>query len=290
MFISVYISITGMALAKFPIVRQDLDAPNTVFEKSVERPPSPTKVFDQVAGLEVDHDTDQSSSESSEDEETLTSYQEDSISSIALENVRLVIDRLFKLAFQIRSPVTRLGFSKARDYQEIDDETGVDTMSHYASFDLRHVSEIAARYWRKPQDECESHYLVQRLARANTHRRRQFGQWRRQKYRVDNNAVETSASITAKVSPVPSDVNQDAEKGVLLMPSTAAGLDEKKADDIDTSSVITVSTNGIVFKDDGEDSISIPPLPEGHGPDEVFECPYCYVLCSKRSSEKKAWE
>ena len=290
MFPFVCISNAGRALAELLIVKQDLDSPNSVLGLIAERPHSPKKVFHQVARVETGHDIDQGSDESSEDEETLTSYREDSISSIVLENVSLVIDRLFKLAFQIRSPATRLGFSKARDYQEINEETGVDIMSEYASFDLRHVTEIAARYWRKPQDECESHYLVQRLARANTHRRRQFGQWRRHNLKVDDSTIEAFANVNAQVPPISSIVSRDAEKVALFVPSTATRLDENKVNIIDTPSVTTVSMNAIVFKDHGEDSINIRPLPEEHCSGEAFECPYCHVLCSKRTSKKMAWE
>lgn len=100
------------------------------------------------------------------------SYKADSISTIVLENAKLIIDRLYKLSFKIRNPATRLGFPRVRSYCAIDGETGVNLMKRYACFDLRHVAEIMAIYWRMSPEERENRDLVLRLARANTNRRR----------------------------------------------------------------------------------------------------------------------
>ena len=175
----------GRILAKDVVVQQDLDLRKLRPDIVEERPHSLGKVSDQAAGrIQID-DEDQGSDGSSEDEEELMSYQEDSISTIALGNAKLIIDRLYKLSFKIRNPATRLGFSKARGFRKIDEETGVDVIDQYASFDLRHVTDIVAMYWRRSQEEYENHYLVQRLAKANTHRRRQFGQWQRHRLSLE---------------------------------------------------------------------------------------------------------
>ena len=289
-----YTSINGRARTEIFIVQQDVDRPNSGWVRIAERPHRPKNVSNQIAGVDTDSDMDQGSDESSEDEETLMSYQEESISSIVLENVKLIIDRLYKLAFQIRNPATRMGLSKARDYREIDQETGVDVMDCYASFDLRHLAEIAAQFWDKSQEECESHYLIQRLARANTHRRRQFGQWRRHKLKLDHAEKAVAQTLgnkaTAQVPPTLSNFIQGSERKVISLPSTATKLDEDKVNLIDTSSVMTSSTYAIMFKEDDDNTINIPPLPKKHCSGEAFECPYCHVLCSKRVSKTMAWE
>lgn len=228
-----------------------------------------------------DYDENQDSDESSESEEALMSYHEDSISTIVLENARLIIDRLYKLSFKIRSPVTRLGFSKARDYREIDEETGVDLMEWYVTYDLRHVTETIARYWGTSQEDCENHVLVQRLARANTHRRRQFGHWRRHWLKLE--------SAFAQATPMLSDAPQSSVKGAYSIPSTATRLDERNVNLNDTASVNSSSTYTISSPEDDENEISIPQLPETFRTGTNFECPYCHVLCSKRMSDKRSW-
>ena len=248
----------------------------------------------RITPVDTDFDMNQGGDESSEDEETLMSYQEESISSIVLESIKLTIDRLYKLAFQVRNPATRIGFSKARDYREIDQDTGVDVMDFYASLDLKHLAEVAAQFWNKSQEECESHYLIQRLARANTHRRRQFGQWRRHKLKQDNAEKVFTQTLknkpTAQVPPTVTSFNQSSEKKIISLPSTATKLDEGMVNLIDTSSAITSLTSAIEIKEDDENAVNIPPLPKKYCTSEAFECPYCYILCSKRLSKAMAWE
>lgn len=289
-----YISINARTLAKILLVQQDIDRPNSGWAIVAPRPPRPKHASNRIAAADTDFDMDQDSDETSEDEETLMSYQEGSISSIVLENLKLTIDRLYKLAFQIRNPATRMGLSKARNYREIDQETGLDVMDIYASFDSRHLAAIAGQFWGKSQEECESHYLIQRLAKANTHRRRQFGQWRRHKLKQDNAEKAVAQTLgnkpTAQLPPTLSDYDQMTEKKAISLPSTATKLDEDKVNLIDTSSVITSSTYAIMFKEDDENAIKIPPLPKKYCSGEAFECPYCHVLCSWRVSEAMAWK
>lgn len=222
------------------------------------------------------------------------SYQEDSLSSIVLENARLIIDRLYKLSFKIRNPATRLGFSKARKFRQIDEETGIDLMEGFASFDLRHVAEIIAQYWGMVQAECENFELVQRLARANTRRRRQFGQWRRHRLKLESaekafaQAMEDKSNVQA--TSVLLKVPEGSEKGAFSVPSTATRLDESKVDLNDTASVTTSPTYTILLTEDDGNDVVIPPLPKNLGTDKHFECPYCHVLCSKRMSDKRMWE
>lgn len=224
------------------------------------------------------HREDPESEESSEEDETYLSYQQESISTIVLENAKLIMDRLYKLSFKIRNPATRLGFSKARSYHEYDEDTGVDLMDWYASFDLRHMAEIMARYWRRSPEDCKNHYLVQRLASANTHRRRQFGQWGRHKLKLETRFAQIMG------------ITRGSEKGAFSLPSTATGLDETNINLNDTASVGSSSTCANWFIDDDENHVSIPPLPEKLCTGKHFECPYCHVLCSTRTSTRMAWE
>ena len=284
------------ARAKILLVQQEVDRPDSDWAVIAERPNCHKNPANQIAVVDTEFDMDQGSDTSSEDEETLMSYQGESISSIVLENIRLIIDRLYKLAFQIRNPATRMGLSKARDYRDVDQETGVDIMDCYAFFDLRHLVEKAAQYGNKSRDECESNYLIQRLARANTDRRRQFAYWRRHKLKLDkaekavarNPRNKVNAQVRVSLTLLKS--HQGSEKNTLSGPSTATRLDEINVNPTDTSSAYTSSSHGTLFKEDDQDTIKIPPLPEKYCSGYAFECPYCYVLCSKRVSKTMAWQ
>ena len=232
----------------------------------------------------------QTSDESSDEEESLLSFQTDSNSVIVLENARLVIDTLYKLSFKIRNPATRLGISKALVYQQVDEDTGVDLMNTYSLFDLSHVAEISGHYLQKSPKDCENHFLVQRLAKANTHRRRQFAQWR-------NHVIKLERSHDAPVplSQAKSSAQQQSgtlnEKTRLSLPSTATKLDESRINVDESFSIRSTSTMMVLSQEDGEEAdIHVPPLPEKLRSKNEFECPYCHIHCAKRTANQSAWE
>ena len=175
----------------------------------------------------IDGDSEDSESDESSENEFSSSYQQDSISAIVLSNAKLIVDRLYKLSFKIRDPATRFGFSGARDYCEIDKETGLDLMGLYTSLDLRHVSEVFAKHWQSPREECENHYLVQRLAKANTYRRRQFGQWQNQKLKLGRSTHAPTPSSSARFS-VQSNTNISNEKDLSSLPLETTGIRERE--------------------------------------------------------------
>lgn len=253
------------------------------------------QVEDSISTAETmeSHRDDLDSDTSSEGDESDQSQQQDSISTIVLENARLIIDRLYKLSFRIRSPATRFGFSKAGEYCEIDAETGVDVMKGYAFFDLRHVTEIVGQYQRRPKEEYEDHYLVRRLAEGNTHRRRQFGQWGRQKLKLESadkmflQTIENQVNIQA--APV-LNIPRDSANGAFSSLSNATRLDENFINLNDATSTISSSTYAVSSTKFHEIDITIPSLPEKLYTGKDFECPYCHVLCSRGLAKRKARE
>jgi hypothetical protein len=96
-----------------------------------------------------------------------------------------IIDNLYKLSVRIRTPTIRSRSLKAATYRPKDPETGVDVLSTYAEYDLRHVKELL-RYLRHPHEAdsegADHDYLATRLSAAITLRRRQFKYWKRRKY------------------------------------------------------------------------------------------------------------
>jgi hypothetical protein len=101
-----------------------------------------------------------------------------------LSTITAVMADLYKLSFKIRSPSSRSMAVKAMLYKEVDKETGVDLFSVYSESDRRHVEE-SLKELRKdrasPQLEGQRDYqfLVDRLSKAVTNRRRYFRYWRR---------------------------------------------------------------------------------------------------------------
>lgn len=91
-------------------------------------------------------------------------------------------------------------------------------------------------------------------------------------------------------TPVFLTVPPGSEKGAFSLPSTATRIDDKNVNLNDNTSIMSNSTLGFLLTEDDENDISIPPLPEKLCTGKAFECPYCHVLCSRRTSNKMAWE
>ena len=102
------------------------------------------------------------------EDEDLDSFKSEPVAEVALGNVSNVIDKLYRLSFKIRNPATRHGFSKAKDYRDVDASTGVDLIEQFALIDQSHVQEVVAHYRGIPPGDCKDDFLVCRLARANT--------------------------------------------------------------------------------------------------------------------------
>ncbi|KAG7007820.1 hypothetical protein G7Y79_00008g024580 [Physcia stellaris] len=136
------------------------------------------------AGCAGDEDESVSSLDSDE-KEMLASYADESLSDMILARLESIIDRLYRLSFRIRNPATRLGTSKASGYCDIDDDTGIDLIEMLAEADRRHVHELLKQMSGASLDDYNDHYLVYRLSQANTLRRKQFGQWRQHKKKLE---------------------------------------------------------------------------------------------------------
>ncbi|KAL8655780.1 MAG: hypothetical protein Q9210_000668 [Variospora velana] len=313
-------------------------------QETHEDKPLSSVVIKQATNLDRPDVAQAAISDDSEDEDFET-YDDDSVATTALENASGIIDGLYRLSFKIRNPATRTGFSKAQNYQEIDDETGVNLIKVLADFDRQHVEQVfiqlrenrtaaspaASEYesndhkerdededneddeddedngddedddhgekneedevdedddddgydgdgGRNEEDEEEDeedednrmdehhqntieeneegdsafkmsesklqkHYLVKRLAKANTRRRQQFKHWQNHRNKVEANsrqakdfapwlsnlrAPNTGQKEMLKVAPIP---NQPAPS----IPSTVTRVDPAKVDLDDTS-------------------------------------------------------
>ena len=68
---------------------------------------------------------DKTCDESSDEEESLLSYQEHSVSAIVYESASLIIDTLYQLSFRIRNSTTRPRFPESRPSSQVNEDTWV---------------------------------------------------------------------------------------------------------------------------------------------------------------------
>lgn len=95
-----------------------------------------------------------------------------------------IVDNLYKLSVRIRTPTLRNRSSKAASYRPKDPETGVEILEQYAQYDLEHTRELiqSLRAQVAGVQKSEDDFLIPRLSKAVTLRRRQFKYWRRRRY------------------------------------------------------------------------------------------------------------
>ncbi|KAL6805232.1 hypothetical protein J3E68DRAFT_441711 [Trichoderma sp. SZMC 28012] len=163
-----------------------------------------------------------------EDSDTDSSSEMESDMDLLLDSIKDPIDRLYKMAVWIRNPATRITSTKARNLQQVDEETNVDLFKSFEKFDYEHISSLFLEYEKnkaiqenpiaKPRDTVgddktlvedqvwepirktlelnrtrlsngDESYLVRRIARANGLRRQQFEYWRKHRSKLREHAT-----------------------------------------------------------------------------------------------------
>lgn len=183
---------------------------------------SPDKNDDDGGGND-DAEVEESDSELSGDDGT-----EESDLDLLLDGVRDPIDRLYKVSTKIRNPSSRLGSSRAANYQQIDEETGVDFLHAVERADHDHIRSLFLQYqkvralqecdiaeptknmiggeddedgvWEPirtvlAQNEAAESFLIRRIARANVRRRQHFAYRKMHRERL---ARHSRASISTQ--------------------------------------------------------------------------------------------
>lgn len=145
-------------------------------------------------GKGFDGDVSDKDSYTDSDSEDFDTYDREPFAETALSNASRTIDRLYRLAFKIRNPATRIGFTKARNYQQIDAESGVDLIQAFRVFDFKHVQEIFLKCNPEADQDFADNLLVNRLAKAITQRRQQFKQWSSHRIKVETASKDASPS------------------------------------------------------------------------------------------------
>jgi hypothetical protein len=224
-----------------------------------------------------------------------------------------IIDNLYKLSVRIRSPSLRSRSLKAASFRIVDPDTGVDMFEEYSQYDLLYVRELI-RCLRAPNSESqvekgeeEDTFLIQRLGKSITLRRRQFKYWKRhrEKLGVISDPEEPPQGQDRQLPQPELHHHQslEAEAGNVVVFAVQASPSEKvpksllsgtevthhhqSLDEmVDTQSVTSYATT---TKDLSGRRIELPSPPRAADGERDFECPYCYIICPSRYSRGPSW-
>lgn len=213
---------------------------------------------------------------------------------LCIQEAADILDRLFRIASKVRSPATRTVSSKALKFQLPDPVTEVDLFGQYNTFDQSYVRDVF-RHNGIDLDAGDVTYLVDRMSRAITTRRRILAHGKRHRWKM---AHATRASQTQPKTELRQNKQEDMTHLVQIPrlalsaagmsnPTTATFLDPSKAV-IDTKSNVSESVYAPTARGTNNEAVEVPPPPD-IGSDRYFECPYCFFLCSKEYTRAKSW-
>jgi len=201
----------------------------------------------------------------------------------------------------------------------MDPETGEDLFSGYAIYDYQYVLESLQQLRQVPQPLTPDlqpvrkmandipTFLLERLSRAITNRRRYFAYWQRHALKLSHNidkplvlrknpaTSEESKPGGLGAKPVTHVHEKDKLKAKSVRisgPETViSGTDISKYrsdldDHLDTETVISYATTA---KDADGKSADLPLAPADASSKPEFVCPYCRVACPSRQGKGKLW-
>lgn len=243
-----------------------------------------------------------------------------------LDEIKDVMEHLYRLSFKIRNTRYRSLAKKALLMKDEDPETGKDLFSTYAIFDRRHVQEaldyqrphlpfpgFAAETARDLNDGVldllnagdglldSEGFLRDRLAKAITNRRRYFAYWRRHALKISHIIEEpapqqnstTLVRPTEPVSkppttpPIPDNLIPTPGPKTLLSETDFSRYNRDLDDQLDTETVVSYATTAY---DVDENSPELPPPPPDAAGKSEFVCPYCWVACPSKQGRGKSWK
>jgi len=233
------------------------------------------------------------------------------------------IDRLYRLAAQIRRPATRSGLSDQDHYNHIPQEERRALLNQMAEIERRRLEEVL-RDIRRPANNKEiplafdgnpvsDHLSVQlqesdmllldRLQRANNQRRRRFFRWRSQRHGRESGGGEDVDAETSVMGTLPdiglskprhagiTRLRIDSSDQSVLTPSGASfsRLDPAKFDRQASLSGMTNASWTTSARSLPEDKLNWPDPPKLEAKVKNFECPFCFMLCPRQYQRKVEW-
>ena len=219
-----------------------------------------------------------------------------------IQRIQDLVKNLYKLSFRIRNSTSKP--PKALHYKEIEISSGLDIFGDcFAALDRNHISElfVSLRHRHSSLTEDDD-FLVQRSAKANTARRRQFRYWQKHAQKLaiaevpepvvpDVTALEHHEEpVRTPTAPKPVTITQASrsQNGKTIFTTTEATFFDPKVDltTFETQSVISSATTARDLEGKPAD-LPPPPLTAHDGQD--FVCPYCFVLCPSSQGHGRAW-
>jgi hypothetical protein len=245
---------------------------------------------------------------------------------ILLNDVIDIVDRLYKLAAKVRSPMTRTAPPARNFYRhKYEDKDGNQLVltreerelarEQNESYQKRRIKEIVRQMRRdragtpSPSqlrvDSFEAHTdaFIERMGMANAHRQQQFVFWRQREW--DRRYGSVRAGCVPEID-VHRKTNEDAEDlltikklGKELTPAKEAGSevpsptwrlprDLELPIDKSKSTRTTVTQTPTVYEPSGK-KIAWPPFPKELSGKKEFICPYCFVTCPPEYRGKSHW-
>jgi hypothetical protein len=239
----------------------------------------------------------------SSDDDLLDEYEDETTAQASLRSIMDCNDHLFKLAIEIRNPSTRVSMSKALRYRLIDHETKVDLFDQYAALqiDRQHVESVISHlstHPAAPEERCQ--YLVDRMAKANVLRSRQFGYWRHHHSKLLRGVPDAQLDVAQVIDRVTNmHLSGGEARSEQSKPTTATNLPLSQLRTVYDSDVQSVASAMTVQPSDGLHVERLqypePPSLERTDPHKTttakeFSCPYCFIICPARLAGKHNWE
>ncbi|KAH6611804.1 hypothetical protein C7974DRAFT_323947 [Boeremia exigua] len=226
---------------------------------------------------------------------------------------------LYRLSFKMRDPSQRAPSNRALSMKLTDPDTGEDLFTGYDEHDRRHVLETLQHLRSNQQPRisplepvhmrCEEPpaFLVERLTKAITNRRRYFAYWHRHALklsRVEEQSVPKigdpiSKKVVVVITPGPSGdantsdrsktVTQLAPQSGLKTDISVTEISKYRASYDEMLETETVFSFATTERDVHGQTADLPPLPTDLHLKADFVCPYCWVLCPARQGKGRSW-
>jgi hypothetical protein len=254
-------------------------------------------------GAETDDDGDVPDDISlpSDDELDIINQPVDGLSHVA-QRIQDLVKDLYKLSFRIRNSTSKP--ARAIHYKEIDASSGLDIFGDcFAALDKNHIIELfrSLRLGHSSLTEDDD-ILVQRFAKANTVRRRQFRYWQKHAQKlasaeVPGPLVPIVAPLQHREEPIGAHATPKLATNTQMSPShhsktifttTEATFFDPKLDltAFETQSVVSSATTARDLEGKPAD---LPPPPAAAVNGQDFICSYCFVLCPSSHGHGRAW-
>lgn len=252
-------------------------------------------------------DSDTCTTDESENEDDVALPQE---LVMRLSSIKDVLSDLYRLGHKIRDPKLRPTSNRAVLLKAEDPETGIELFGQFAVLDKMHVEGVFKDLRQAAEDPIAAlNDLSQRLATANTLRRKYFRYWERHAKKLAQSYLEPNgprgqqrgrgAGLQATIQLRSQDVAEEHKKAqpisgptredgrTHLSKTDATPYNASRDDETERGTVVSFASTALDANGKG---IELPRPPVDALKGESFTCPYCFVMCPARQGHGKVWK